>query len=35
MQIHPLDNVAVALTNLPAGREVLGVTLAEDIPAGH
>ena len=39
IQIHPNDNVAVALTDLPAG-EVLhlsgrDVTLREAIPVGH
>ncbi len=29
------DNVAVALEPLKAGEQLLGVTLAEDIPAGH
>lgn len=35
IRIHPDDNVAVAVEALPAGLEVLGVTLAEAIPAGH
>ena len=36
LKIHPTDNVAVALTALAAGTTVDGgVTLAEDIPAGH
>ncbi len=35
IRIHPLDNVAVALTDLQAGQEAAGVTLREDIPAGH
>lgn len=29
------DNVAVALEPLDAGEQILGVTLAENIPAGH
>ena len=29
------DNVAVALVDMIAGEEALGITLAEDIPAGH
>lgn len=33
--IHPLDNVAVALTDLHAGETVAGITLREDVPAGH
>ena len=36
LQIHPADNVAVALIALSAGTALdCGVTLAEDIPAGH
>jgi altronate hydrolase len=35
IKIHPVDNVAVALTNLPAGETVADVTLVSDIPAGH
>ena len=35
LQIHPADNVAVALHDLSKGCEALGVILAEDIPAGH
>ena len=35
IRIHPLDNVAVALTNLHAGETVAGITLREDVPAGH
>lgn len=39
IRIHPLDNVAVALEDLPAGASArLGdadVTAAEDIPRGH
>ena len=35
IKINPVDNVAVALKPLAKGSEVLGVTLNEDIPAGH
>ena len=35
IQIHPHDNVAVALSPLGAGETVLDVLLTEDIPAGH
>ena len=35
IRIHPLDNVAVALTDLHAGETVAGITLREDVPAGH
>ena len=35
IRINPADNVAVALQDLQKGTEVLGVTLLEDIPAGH
>ncbi|MDD3212905.1 MAG: altronate dehydratase family protein [Eubacteriales bacterium] len=39
LQIHPSDNVAVALTPLSAGETItldhLSITLREDIPAGH
>ena len=35
IQIHPSDNVAVALTPLKAGAAAAGCTLREDIPAGH
>ncbi len=35
VKISPIDNVAVALVDLALGEEALGVTLAEDIPAGH
>jgi len=35
IKITPNDNVAVALVDLKAGTEVCGVTLVEDIPAGH
>ena len=33
--INPLDNVAVALTDLKAGETHEGVTLKEDITKGH
>ena len=33
--IHPDDTVAVALRALARGEKVLGVTLRQDIPAGH
>ena len=35
IRINPRDNVAVALQPLKAGEAALGVTLREDIPAGH
>ncbi len=35
IRINPSDNVAVALEKLSKGQEVLGITLLEDIPAGH
>ena len=35
VKITPDDNVGVALTALACGEEALGVTLTEDIPAGH
>ncbi|MBQ8577747.1 MAG: altronate dehydratase [Clostridia bacterium] len=35
IKITPGDNVAVALTALCAGQTSCGVTLTEDIPAGH
>ena len=35
IRIHPLDNVAVALTDLHAGETVAGITLRENVPAGH
>ena len=35
IRIDDRDNVAVALLPLAGGSSVLGVTLAEDIPAGH
>ncbi len=35
LQIHPADNVVVALRGLLAGEAIDGVTLREDVPAGH
>lgn len=35
IQIHPTDNVAVALKDLRSGEICLGITLKQDIPAGH
>ena len=35
IKIHPSDNVAVALQDLPKGAVVEGVTLIEDVPRGH
>ncbi len=35
IQIHPRDNVAVALRPVPAGSVFMGVTAAEAIPQGH
>lgn len=35
VKINPADNVAIALKALPKGAEIGGVTLKEDIPAGH
>lgn len=35
LKITPLDNVAVALTNLKKDEVVEGITLKEDIPQGH
>ena len=35
IKINPADNVAVALSDLKAGTQALGVTLCEDIPRGH
>ncbi len=35
LQIHPADNVAVALQPIPHGMVVAGVTALEDIPQGH
>ena len=34
-QLHPDDNVAVALRDLPAGQVACGVTLRGPIPQGH
>ena len=35
VKITPSDNVGVALAELSAGEVALGVTLTENIPAGH
>ena len=35
IRINPRDNVAVALEPLKSGESALGVTLREEIPAGH
>ncbi len=35
IKINPADDVAVALSDLKAGEDVFGVTLTEDVPAGH
>lgn len=35
LQLHPGDNVAVALHDLPAGQVTCGTTLREPIPQGH
>lgn len=35
VRIHEQDNVAVAVQAMAAGETALGVTLTEDIPAGH
>ena len=35
IQIHPNDNVAVALKALPAGTVFAGVTALQEIPQGH
>ena len=35
IQIHPRDTVAVALRDIPAGTEFMGVTAADPIPQGH
>ena len=39
LKIHPADNVAVALCDLPAGEKIvignIGLILKENIPAGH
>ena len=34
-RLHPDDNVAVALRDLPAGQVACGVTLRGPIPQGH
>jgi altronate hydrolase len=35
LQIHPLDTVAVCREAVPKGTTIGGLTLLEDIPAGH
>ena len=35
IQIHPADNVAVALRAIPAGTTFAGITATQDIPQGH
>ena len=35
IQIHPTDNVAVALHPVTKGTVFAGITAAEDIPQGH
>ncbi len=35
LKINPADNVAVAIEALAKGEQAAGVTLAEEIPAGH
>lgn len=35
LQIHPLDTVAVCREALPKGTSLAGITLTDDIPAGH
>ncbi|MBQ9082031.1 MAG: altronate dehydratase, partial [Clostridia bacterium] len=35
IQIHPADNVAVALREVPAGTTFRGITARSDIPQGH
>ena len=35
IRIHPSDNVAVALHNIPAGTVFEGVTILNAIPSGH
>ena len=35
LQVHANDNVGVALTDLEAATEILGVTLQQAIPKGH
>ncbi len=34
-RLHPSDDVAVALRPISAGEQLLGLTIAEDIPHGH
>ena len=34
-RINPADDVVVALTQIPKGSAIEGVTLLDDIPAGH
>ena len=35
IKIHPADNVAVALQDMPAGSSFAGVAAQQDIPQGH
>ena len=35
LQIHPADNVAVALRDLAPGESVAGLTVRDTVPAGH
>lgn len=35
IQIHPADNVAVALSEIPQGTQWEGITVQENIPQGH
>jgi len=35
IQIHPSDNVAVTLRDIPVGTEFLGIAARTDIPQGH
>jgi len=35
LQIHPVDNVAVALSDVSQGQDVGVVTAVNDVPAGH
>ena len=35
IKINPADNVVVALTDLPAGTAVEGITLSTPVPRGH
>lgn len=35
IQIHPTDNVAVAMHTIPAGTEYLGIAAGTEIPQGH